>query len=169
MSPIYVLNKSVNFWCTESWRNLTGVTMNLSTTPEIYHRTTLWNTELICLIKVTWFPWKKWMSLKTAGCYVAWLLEFQASNITRYGNPLDLGQVPSVLWRCWLGGRKGIRPVKTECWGTGVVICLDHIIPGKSYAPADATATPSCLAPVKSRMVYLSGANLPRLSWKKVR
>jgi len=20
--------------------------------------------------------------------------------------------VPSVLWRCWLGGRKGIRPVK---------------------------------------------------------
>jgi len=31
---------------------------------------------------------------------------------------------------------------------------------------ADATATPS-LAPVKSRMVYLSGAGLPRLSWKK--
>jgi len=25
--------------------------------------------------------------------------------------------VPSVLWRCWLGGRKGIRPVKTEWWG----------------------------------------------------
>ena len=24
--------------------------------------------------------------------------------------------VPSVLWRCWLGGRKGIRPVKTEWW-----------------------------------------------------
>ena len=22
--------------------------------------------------------------------------------------------MPSVLWRCWLGGRKGIRPVKTE-------------------------------------------------------
>ena len=33
--------------------------------------------------------------------------------------------------------------------------------------PADATATPSSLAPVKSRMVYLSGADLPRLSWKK--
>jgi len=30
---------------------------------------------------------------------------------------------PSVLWRCWLGGRKGIRPVKTEWWGTGMVIC----------------------------------------------
>ena len=30
--------------------------------------------------------------------------------------------VPSVLWRCWLGGRKGIRPVKTEWWGAGVVV-----------------------------------------------
>jgi len=36
-----------------------------------------------------------------------------------------------------------------------------------AYGPADATATPSSLAPVKSRMVYLSGAGLPRLSWKK--
>jgi len=34
--------------------------------------------------------------------------------------------VPSVLWRCWLGGRKGIRPVKTEWWGTGVLICLER-------------------------------------------
>jgi len=25
----------------------------------------------------------------------------------------------------WLGGRKGIRPVKTEWWGSGVVICLE--------------------------------------------
>jgi len=34
------------------------------------------------------------------------------------------------------------------------------------FGPADATATPSSLAPVKSRMVYLSGAGLPRLFWK---
>ena len=33
---------------------------------------------------------------------------------------------PSVLWRCWLADRKGIRPVKTEWWGAGVVICLDR-------------------------------------------
>jgi len=38
-----------------------------------------------------------------------------------------------------------------------------------AYGPADATATPSSLAPVKSGMVYLSGAGLPRLSWKKGR
>ena len=23
---------------------------------------------------------------------------------------------PSVLWRCWLGDRNGIQPVKTGCW-----------------------------------------------------
>ena len=38
-----------------------------------------------------------------------------------------------------------------------------------AYGPADAIATPSSLAPVKSRMVYLSDAGLPRLSWKKGR
>jgi len=25
-----------------------------------------------------------------------------------------------------LGGKKGIRPVKTEWWGAGVVICLER-------------------------------------------
>ena len=34
--------------------------------------------------------------------------------------------LPSVLWRCWLGGRNGIRPVKNEWWGAGVVICLEQ-------------------------------------------
>ena len=32
----------------------------------------------------------------------------------------------SVLWHCWLGGRKGIRPVKKEWFGAGVVICLER-------------------------------------------
>jgi len=33
----------------------------------------------------------------------------------------------SVLCHCWLGGRKGIRPVKKlELWGTGVVIWLER-------------------------------------------
>ena len=34
--------------------------------------------------------------------------------------------VTSVLWRCWLGGRKGIWPVKTEWWDAGIVICLER-------------------------------------------
>jgi len=32
--------------------------------------------------------------------------------------------VPSVLWHCWLGGRKSKWPVKTEWWDAGVVMCL---------------------------------------------
>jgi len=67
---------------------------------------------------------------------------------------------PSVLWRCWLGGRKGIRPVKKR-----VVGCWRGYLPGArcrlAIDPADATATHS-LASVKSRLV------LPfwyRLTW----
>ena len=33
----------------------------------------------------------------------------------------------SVLWRCWLGSRKGIRPVKTEWSGAGMVISLERV------------------------------------------
>jgi len=36
-----------------------------------------------------------------------------------------------------------------------------------AYGPADAITTLSSLAPVKSRLVYLFGAGLLRLSWKK--
>jgi len=52
--------------------------------------------------------------------------------------------------RCWRGYLSGAR---CKCF---------------AFGPADATATPSPLAPVKSRMVYLSGSGLPRLSWKVV-
>ena len=38
----------------------------------------------------------------------------------------DFWFLPSVHWRCWLGSRKGIWPVKTEWWGAGVVICLEQ-------------------------------------------
>ena len=59
--------------------------------------------------------------------------------------------MPWVLWRCWLGGRKGIRPVKN--W---VVGCRHGYVSGArcrlAYGPADATAT-HCLASVKSRFV----------------
>jgi len=69
--------------------------------------------------------------------------------------------MPSVLGRCWLGGRKGIRPVKTEWWGAGVVICLER---GTDLHVAQLMPLPLSLslASVKSRLV------LPfwyRLTW----
>ena len=32
---------------------------------------------------------------------------------------------PSMILRCWLGGRKGIRPVKTDWWGTGIFVWIE--------------------------------------------
>ena len=68
--------------------------------------------------------------------------------------------MPSVLWCCWLGSRKGIGPVKN--WVMG---CWHGYLSGArcrlAYGSADATATHS-LASVKSRLV------LPfwyRLTW----
>jgi len=75
--------------------------------------------------------------------------------------------MPSVLWCCWLGGKKGIQPVKTEWWGTSVVICLERGANDLHMVQLMPLSPPSSLAPVKSRKVYLSGAGLPRSSWKK--
>jgi len=48
--------------------------------------------------------------------------------------------LPSVLWHCWLGGRKGIRPVKNwvvGCWRGYLSAARCRL----AYGPADATAT----------------------------
>jgi len=49
------------------------------------------------------------------------------STLHKFSPYYDLICLPSVLWRCWLGGRKGIRPVKTEWSGAGVVVCLERL------------------------------------------
>jgi len=41
------------------------------------------------------------------------------------------------------------------------------VIPATQPTASKPEATPSSLASLKSRMVYLSGAGIPRLSWKK--
>ena len=68
--------------------------------------------------------------------------------------------VPSVLWRCWLGGRKGIRPVKT--W---VVGCWHGYLSGArcwlAYGPADATATHCLLLQWNPDWYCLSGTGSP--------
>jgi len=49
-----------------------------------------------------------------------WLQQFCLMNITL----IMLQDLPSVLWLCWLGSRKGIQPIKTQWWGAGMVISL---------------------------------------------
>ena len=68
--------------------------------------------------------------------------------------------MPSVLWRCWLGGRKGIRPVKTEWWGAGVVICLKR---GEDLHMAQRMPLPftvSCFTKIQTGFTFLVPAHL---------
>jgi len=66
--------------------------------------------------------------------------EFAGCKLLYYVYLLIAHSIPSVLWRCWLGGRKGIRPVKN--W---VVGCWRGYLSGArcrlACGPADTTAT----------------------------
>ena len=65
---------------------------------------------------------------------------------------------PSLLWHCWLGDRKGIRPVKTGCWfvgGDDSTVAL-HVLELQLSPPL-----PSSLAPIKSRIRVPANAGPP--------
>ena len=66
----------------------------------------------------------------------------------------------SVLWRCWLGDRKGIRPVKNEWWCAGVVICLER---GADLHMAQLMPLPltvSCFSEIQIGFTFLVLAHL---------
>jgi len=58
----------------------------------------------------------------------------------------------SVPWHFWLGGRKGIRPIKIKWWGVGVVMCLDYEVQTCIW-PSWCHCHSLSLASVKSRLV----------------
>ena len=69
-------------------------------------------------------------------------------------------QLPSVHWCCWLGGRKGIQPVRN--W---VVRCWHGYLPGArcrlAYGPADAMPlTVSCFRKIHTGFTFLVPAHL---------
>ena len=65
--------------------------------------------------------------------------------------------MPSVLWRCWLGGMKGIRPVKTERWGADVVICLERDADLLQLMPLPLTV--SCFSKIQIGSTFLVPAD----------
>jgi len=67
---------------------------------------------------------------------------------------------PSVLWRCWLGVRKGIRPVKTEWWGAGVVICLERGADLHTDQLMQLPLTVSCFSKIQIGFTFLVTAHL---------
>ena len=81
--------------------------------------------------------------------------------------------VPSVLWRCWLGGRKGIRPEKTEWWVADMVTCLQR---GADLHMAQLMPLPltvSCFSEIQIGFTFLVLAHLgsPRkraVKWVRV-
>jgi len=76
--------------------------------------------------------------------WVHWLVQERWASCLHYSKEYGVyylyPHMPSVLWRCWLGSKKGIWPVKN--W---VVGCWHGYMSGSrcrfAYGPADATAT----------------------------
>jgi len=104
---------------------------------------------------------------------VHWVFDFVRSQL--YSNSLSVffsffhyhcyqylyfGTLPSVLWRCWLGGRMGIWPVKNwvvGCWhgylsGTRCRLALHHLMP--------LPITVSCFSKIQIGFAYLVPAHL---------
>jgi len=67
---------------------------------------------------------------------------------------------PSVLWRCWLGGRKGTRPVKNwQWWGTGMVICLERDADLHTAQLMPLPLTVSCFSKIQIGFTFLVPAH----------
>ena len=68
--------------------------------------------------------------------------------------------LPSLLWRCWLGGRKDIQPVKKlEWWGAGVVICLERSADLHMAQLMPLPLTVSCLSKITLVFTFLVPAH----------
>ena len=76
-----------------------------------------------------------------------------------------------MLWHCWFGVRKSIRPVKTEWWGSGMVVPFGARCKWFVYGPADATVTPSFFSFIQIQigLTFLVPAYPARLSWEWTR
>jgi len=60
-----------------------------------------------------------------------------------------------------LGGRKGIRPVKTELWGAGVVVCLERGADLQMTQIMPLPLTVSCFNKIQIGFIFLGY----RLTW----
>ena len=159
--PITISYFSISFVCACSWWNI------LSWQSSLLQIQTLAMTHVFCLVplKLTAYVNMLWIFCMSppipqigpeALCFWVvlhfvcvcvcfhmyvhvWVLRHSPSGLILSKFAI-WNKLPSVLWRCWLGGRKGIRPVKN--W---VVECWLGYLPGArcrlAYGPADATAT----------------------------
>jgi len=78
----------------------------------------------------------------------------------RYINKSVCLSIYLVLWRCWLGDRKGIRPVKTEWWGASVVVCLEQGADLHMAQLMPLTLTVSCFSKIQIGFTFLAPAHM---------
>ena len=128
-----------------------------STTPQQNHYKTYKNT-----IRITtyWYmcvksflaptPREKSKMRPTATC-VVWSVLFVHLSVCLL--------LPSVLWRCWFGDRKGIRPVKTECWGACVVVILEQGADMHMAQLMPLPLTVSCFSKIQIGFTFLVSAH----------
>ena len=95
-------------------------------------------TTVNCRLKNISVPVCLWTPGNSDNCFV--MCPLPPSMGRNINNSVAVTVLPSVLWRCCLGGRKGIRPVKN--W---VVGCWCGYLTGArcrlAYSPAGVTAT----------------------------
>ena len=112
---------------------------------------------LLTVNKFKWFEAQLWV----ASCSTL----YQLTNQFIYSY-FCLSHLPSVLWCCWLGGRRDIRLVKN--WVVGY---WHGYLSGTrcrlAYDPADAAAMHSLSCASNPDWFYLSGTSSPAYSWKK--
>ena len=93
-----------------------------------------------------------------ASCWLLLCLVRMSQHLLSLFLDVIVNFMPSVLWHCWLGGRKCIRPVKN--WAVG---CWCGYLSGArwrlAYGPADATAT-HCLSKIQICFAFLVSAHL---------
>ena len=148
------------FW---RWSN-TVIVKDLST-PYCYRRPVSWNIWhfsdiqwlMFCISFYSVYPVLNFQQKKCA-----WMIDIGWCSIKhqQYFTCWMMTRGPSVLWRCWLGGRKGIRPVKREWWGAGMVICLER---GADLHIAQLMPLPltvSCFSKIQIGFTFLVPAHL---------
>ena len=91
-------------------------------------------------------------------CQLVYLLQLSAAGFLK--TFVDLQCLPSVLWRCWLGSRKGIRPVKNEWLGAGMVICLERDADSYVAQLMPLPLTVSCFSKIQIGFTFLVPAHL---------
>ena len=114
--------------------------------------------------KINWFYWLFGMiNQEKIWHNILQICPPHLSDVATFNSILTM---PSVLWRCWLGGRKGIRPVKTEWWGAGVVICLERDADLHMAQLMPLPLTVSCFSRIQIGFTFLVPAHPGSPQWR---